>query len=557
MMMSIRKNAFILLVFILMGQVLPAQNYPQGYFRHPLDIPMELVANFGEIRPNHWHMGLDIRTQQRENLRVHAAAEGYIARVVVEPFGFGQAIYINHPNGYTTLYAHLNKFFPALDEYVKSQQYKQQSWQVNLNLKPGQFPVSKGQFIALSGNTGGSAGPHVHFEIRDTKSEKVLNELLFKFPIADAVPPVLQRLAIYDRNISTYEQRPRILGIADVRNKTITVNSDKISFAIGAIDHFSRSTRVVGIYSAQVCVDDKPVSGFVHDSIDYDETRYINAQVDYPMKARGGSYVQHLSPLPGADNVPYKVFENDGMIYLPDEEPRKILIEVKDANNNTSRLQFFVKRSGSKPAIDAAEEQLLPNNVNIFEKAGFELYTTEKTLYDTVNVDYSSAAGAAGAVSALHTFLDQTIPVHDYITVRLRPTVNLTDEEASRVIIKNISGTKTNVQKADWANGLFTAKFRQFGSFQAFVDTVPPTINTPPTVLSKSSRIVFTPKDNYNSIKNFRAELDGKWLRFTNDKGRNWIYTFDEHFPPGSHELTVRVEDEAGNVTEKSWKVRR
>lgn len=552
------RKPLIILISIVFCQVLPAQNYPQGYFRHPLDIPMELVANFGEIRPNHWHMGLDIRTQQRENLRVHAAAEGYIARVVVEPFGFGQAIYINHPNGFTTLYAHLNRFFPELEKYVEEQQYKQESWQVNLRLQPGQFPVSKGQFIALSGNTGGSAGPHVHFEIRDTKTEKVLNELLFKFPIADAVPPVLQRLAIYDRNISTYDQKPRILGIADVRNKTIMVNSDKISFAIGAIDHFSRSTRSVGIYSAEICVDDQPVSGFVHDSIDYNETRYINAQVDYPLKVRGGPYVQHLSPLPGAAGVPYKISKGDGMIYLPDETPRKILIEVKDANKNTSRLQFFVKRSSAaKTAPEVAAERLLPNHVNVFEKAGFELYTTENSVYDTVTVAYSTVAGAPGGVSALHTFLDQSIPVHDQVTVRLRPTANLTADQVNRVIIQNISGTKKTTQKAEWANGWFMAKFRQFGSFQAFVDTVPPTINTPPTVLAKVSRLVFTPKDNFNSIKSFRAELDGNWLRFTNDKGRNWIYTFDEHFSPGAHVLKVTVEDEAGNVTEKSWNVKR
>ena len=186
-----------------------AQTYPQNYFRNPLNIPMELVANMGEIRSNHWHMGLDIRTQRRENLPVHAAADGYIARVLVEPGGFGQAIYINHPNGLTTLYAHLNSFFPALAQYVKQQQYARESWKVNLHLPPDLFPVKKGQLIALSGNTGGSQGPHVHFEIRDTQTEKCLNPLLFNFPVADAVAPSILRLALYDRNKSTYSQTPQ------------------------------------------------------------------------------------------------------------------------------------------------------------------------------------------------------------------------------------------------------------------------------------------------------------------------------------------------------------
>src|SRR5829696_5356956 len=127
-----------------------AQTYPQNYFRNPLAIPMQLVANFGEIRTNHWHMGLDVRTQQKVNLPVYAAAEGYISRVSVEPGGFGQAIYITHPNGYTTLYGHLNSFFPALAAYVRQQQYAQQSWRVNLLLSPDQFPVQKSDFIARS-----------------------------------------------------------------------------------------------------------------------------------------------------------------------------------------------------------------------------------------------------------------------------------------------------------------------------------------------------------------------------------------------------------------------
>ena len=166
-----------------------AQDYPRQYFRHPLNIPMELVANFGEIRTNHWHMGLDIRTQRRVNLPVFAAAEGYISRVSVEPGGFGQAIYITHPNGFTTLYAHLNAFYPALANYVKQQQYARESWRVNLDLPSEMFRVKKGDQIGLSGSTGASEGPHVHFEIRDSNTGNCLNPLLFRFPIADAIPP--------------------------------------------------------------------------------------------------------------------------------------------------------------------------------------------------------------------------------------------------------------------------------------------------------------------------------------------------------------------------------
>jgi hypothetical protein len=549
------RTLFFSFTFILTAA---AQNYPQGYFRPPLNIPMALVANFGEIRPNHWHMGLDIRTQQRVNLPVYAAADGYIARIKVEPSGFGQAIYINHPNGFTTLYAHLNQFFPALQQYIIEQQYKQETWAIELELSPNQFPVSKGDFIALSGSTGGSAGPHVHFEIRDTKTDNVLNPLLFGFPIADAVPPTVTRVAMYDRNKSTYLQSPQVFPIAGIRGRTIKVGSDKISFAIGATDRIGGSNN--GIYAAKISVDGKPVSSFALNNIGYDETRYVNAQIDYPFAARGGGHLQHITPLPGATEVAYDTFGGDGIIHLQDNEPHAMLIEVQDAAFNTTRIPFTVQYDGSlslSPAV-VSGERFLPSNVNVFERENFQVVTTEKTIYDTVAVAFSAANnGAVNAVSPLFTFLSAAIPAHDSATVRIKPSVDMPNAWMERVVIKNVSGSKTFVEKAMWQRGWMMAKFRQFGTYQAFIDQTPPSINAVPADLSKASRIVFTPTDNFNTIRSFRAELDGQWLRFTNDKGRTWIYTFDGHFPRGEHQLKVTVEDEAGNVTERTWHVRR
>lgn len=546
------------LFFLLVGLLnVEAQNYPQDYFRHPLNIPMQLVANFGEIRANHWHMGLDIRTQQRVNLPVYAAADGYVARIKVEPGGFGQAIYINHPNGYTTLYAHLNKFFPALDRYVTEQQYKEETWAIDLEFPPGQFPVKKGDFIALSGSTGGSAGPHVHFEIRDTKADKVLNPLLFDFPLSDKVPPTVTRIALYDRNKSTYLQSPKVFSLAAVKNQTIKTNSDKISFAIRATDRIGGSNN--GIYAAKVSMEGKPVSSFTLDRISYDDTRYINAQIDYPYEARGGGALQHITPLPGATAVAYNTYGGDGAIHLHDQEPHDVLIEVLDAAGNVNRIPFRIQYDGSPAdASPQTAERFLPNNLNVFERENFQLVTTERTMYDTINVRFSSSAnGAANAVSPLYSFLSEEIPAHDSVTVRIQPTEVIPEEWKDRVIIKSVSGNRTVVEKATWQKGWLMAKFRQFGTYQAFIDKEPPTVNAIATNLSKASRIAFTPTDNFRSIKHFRAELDGQWLRFTNDKGRTWIYHFDEHFPRGEHELKITVEDEAGNRTEKTWKVRR
>jgi hypothetical protein len=443
---------------------------------------------------------------------------------------------------------------------VVSQQYAKESWRINLAFSPEQFPLNKGDYIGLSGNTGGSAGPHVHFEIRDTKTEKVLNPLLFRFPIPDAVPPSVVRLALYDRNQSTFLQSPQLLAIAAVRGKTIRLKSDKVSFAINATDRFTGSSNPNGIYAAKITVDDKPVSSFTLDNISYDETRYMNAHIDYPLQVRSSVTVQHLTPLPGAKDVAYNVYGSDGVIRLRDNEPHAVVIEVQDANGNTTRIPFTIQYDGTvlSDPLPGSAEQLWPNHVNVFERENFELITTEKTMYDAVNATYSATGGlVTNAVSPVHNFLNATIPSHDYITVRIKPVIAIPDEMKDRIVIKNVAGSRTFVAKAEWQRGWLVAKFRQFGTFQAFIDNVPPTVNTPPSSLAGVSRLAFTPTDNFNSIKNFRAEVNGQWLRFTNDKGKTWIYSFDDKFPRGESNLKVMVEDEAGNVTERTWNVRR
>ena len=235
---------FTAFLFYSLCSIAQPPSYLKNYFRNPLNISMDLAANFGELRPSHWHMGLDIRTNQKENLPVFAAADGYIAHIGIRPQSFGRFIVINHPNGLSTLYGHLNDFFPELEKYVTEQQYKQESWEIEIDFEKNMFPVAKGSFIAFSGNTGGSQGPHLHFEIFDTKTTKRLNPLLFEFSIWDDVPPNLVKLAMYDRNKSVYEQTPVFFYLKNTdsgyiipRQPVLKTGWNKISFAIHTIDN--------------------------------------------------------------------------------------------------------------------------------------------------------------------------------------------------------------------------------------------------------------------------------------------------------------------------------
>lgn len=541
-------------------------HYPQGYFRWPLDLRPEIVANLGELRNNHWHMGLDIRTAQKVNQLVYAAAGGYIAKIRIEPFGFGRAIYINHPNGLTTLYAHLNDFNPALEKYVEEQQYKQQTWAIELTFTPQQFQVSKGSFIAYSGTTGGSQGPHVHFEIRDTKTDKCLNPLLFGMPLQDNVPPTLVKLAMYDRSFSVYEQTPELFSLKKSGNTyslskapVLKTGLHKISFAIQAYDRISGSNNQDGIYSAQLFVDGKAVAGFEIDSIDYDETGYMNAHIDFRYKHNGGPYLQHVAQLPGDHGPVYNQHNGDGTIYLNDTNAHTIRIEIKDAYGNMSSLNFSIQYDSNLRGSTAhpVHEHFSPNVVNILEKPGFEIYIPDTCLYDTVPaLYYTINKQSSSSLSAVHSFNDPSIPVHGSFKVRVKPTEELPGKWYDKIIMQREHRNKKTLRKAKVENGFVVAEFGDFGSFQAFLDLEPPTINElgkEDTInLSTATRIVLRPDDNF-AVESFRAELDGKWLRFTNDKGRSYIYTFDKRCPNGVHELKVWVKDIVGNTTVKTW----
>ncbi len=541
---------------------------------YPVQAKIALAANFGELRPNHYHMGLDCKTDQKQNARVVAAADGYIAHIRIEPSGFGRSIYINHPNGLTTLYGHLNDFFPELEKYVKELQYKMESWLVFLDIPPDLFPVKQGQFIAFSGNTGGSQGPHLHFEIRDTKTDKVFNPSLFGFPIPDNVPPTLIRLAVYDRRISTYSQTPKLYVLKKINARLndavgqgkyipaspiIITNTDRVSFGISAVDKYTGSYNPNGIYEAVLYNDDEPVVGFQLDNISYDETRYLNAHIDHKLRASGGPFVEHLSRLPGYPEGVYKDFSGDGIINLEDDSVHQIKAEVKDAYDNISVLQFQVKRgliNENKYKQDLSEQKFSPGFVNVFEREDIQVILGEKDLYDSINFIYAKKTSITPqAVSALHTVHTALVPVHGYYTIRLKTDRSLQNIDDDKIIMQRTWGSKMDVVKPNKEGEWFTGKFREFGNFQLLVDNVPPVIS-PVGIrdnanLSRSSQIIFTVTDNMKEIKNFRAELDGKWLRFTNDKGRSFIYKFDEMCLSGNHELKVSVEDEAGNVATK------
>jgi hypothetical protein len=548
------------------SQPLPySHDYPKDYFRNPLDIPIQLAANFGELRTNHYHMGLDIRTNQRENLPVRAAAEGYISKIKIERYGFGRAIYINHPNGFTTLYAHLNDFYPALNDYIVNKQYADQQWEQEITFDPGQFPVAKGQFIAYSGNTGGSQGPHLHFEIRDTESGNNLNPLLFGFGLNDKIDPFIYRLYYYDRRYSTYQVSPISIPIRGINgnyssvNNVVSLSSPYISFGITAEDKTTPSSFRFGIYQASLSVDDSLQSEFLLDNISYDDTRYINGSIDYKTRLSGGSYIQHLSRLPGNYSSIFSRAGN-GDILLTDTSVHTAEIIVKDAAGNASALTFKFRWNPSKTEelmFAANSIPMMPAKENVLKTEDLEAVFSPKAFYDTVPFVLRSETSAdTKIVSAIHHLHNFRVPVHDSFTVRIKPTALLSDELKDKVIMQLVSNHKVEAVKGEWVNDALQAKFRDLGIVKLLLDTIPPRVSAAGFSNGGSVRnrksITIVATDNVGEIRSFKAFLDGRWLMFSR-KSDSFIHTFDYRTTPGTHELDVIVEDMAGNVTEKTY----
>jgi hypothetical protein len=556
-----RIFGFCILLPQLLHAQLPGKSYPQGYFRNPLDVPIQLAGNFGELRPNHFHSGMDIKTQQRENLPVHAAADGYVSRIGVSHTGYGNVLYITHPNGYTTVYGHLNRFFPALEQYVKQQEYAQESWAIDLKIPAGKFPVKKGEFVAWSGNTGGSAGPHVHFEIRGTQSEKPLNPLLFGFDIADSRAPDVSRIAIYDMDKSIYDQSPQVVAVKKVNGEYVTtpavinVKASSIGLGVNAVDRMGVAPNTYGIYEVVLFDNGVPNSGFQLDNIAFDDSRYINAHVDYKTKKNGGPYYQLLFSIPGNKLDIYKDVQGDGTIDISDKKAHPLKLLVKDAYGNTSTVKLTLQQSGEPTEAVRCANTMFAESRNIFENNKIEFFLEENALYDQICFNYAELAAGPKSYSSTFHLNTPAVPIHSYFTLRIKPDRTIPAELKNKIVMIRDGMGGHDVSGTTIENGWYVSKFREFGNFHLEADTIDPKIAVIGAVkdganLSKAAKLSFSMSDA-SGIKSYRAELDGHWLMLSR-KSNVITYTFDEHCPSGSHRLKLTVTDVAGNSSTKT-----
>lgn len=292
------KKYFWLLLFCISVTLNAQKQYPQNYFGKPVEIPMLLSGNFGELRPNHFHAGIDIKTPNGEGEKVISVADAVVSRVRVSPRGYGKVVYLLHPNGYTSVYAHLQKFSPTIEAYVKKKQYEKKSFEVDLYPNASELKIKKGELIGYIGNTGGSAGPHLHFELRDDK-QNTINPLLLGYSFQDAIPPQVFRVLGYSLNSETAingGQLPQQLTLTKQPDGSFLANKiyahGSIGFGVQTIDKMNLTANIFGVYRASLLVNGAVKLSYNFNELIFAEDNFINTFIDYSLYSKNSSRVQ-------------------------------------------------------------------------------------------------------------------------------------------------------------------------------------------------------------------------------------------------------------------------
>ncbi len=555
-----------LITTLLSGQ----EKYPKDDFISPVDFPISLSGTFGELRTGHLHSGIDIRTQGVEGKPVKAIADGYVSRIVVSPFGYGKAIYIDHPNGYTSAYAHLQSFYPAVNEFVKNEQYRRESFALDIKLLDKEFEVKQGQVIAKSGNSGSSGGPHIHFEIRDTDDEIPINPLFFGFKVKDFTRPQIQRLLIYPHG-----QGSRVSGKTRYReielagwgpvyrpkpgNDTISV-SGSIYFGIEAFDRHNDSQMNNGVYSVKLLIDSVLVYSHRMDRFSFDETRQMLALIDYAYLVKNKKRIQRTIVMPNNQLSIYEKVKYNGIYNFLESRIYRLQYVVGDVEGNESVLTFHIK-GGQSDESQSAQGATLPEGVvlmrwdrtSTFEREGFILEIPDEALFDTIHFKYSAGKPISGGYSPVYNVHNQYTPILKSCNLSIKPQ-DFPPEKRDKLLIVKVdqASGKFTAAGGKWDDDFLSVKIREFGNYTVVADTKPPII-TPVNVqngknISGQSTIRFNINDNLAGIETYRATMNGEWILMEWDPKNNLLeYKIDERTKKGKNQLRLTVTDTSGN----------
>lgn len=547
------------------------QGIDSGYYASPLEIPLFLSGNFAELRGEHFHGGIDLKTQQVIGKNVLAAAEGYVSRLKIQAGGYGKSLYITHPNGTVTVYAHLDRFRPDINQYVVDQQYRQKSFAIDLFVPADRFPVRKGEFVALSGNTGSSGGPHVHFEIRRESDQTPLNCLKYGFNITDNIAPVLNKLVVYPLNDTSWAggrttkviYRPaRVNGTHIINNNHPVDVYGVIGIGIETFDLLNGSSNRCGIYTIEMTVNGQQVYRQVMDEVPFDLTRYINAHIDFEEKIKNNSKIHKLYVLPNNRLNLYMVGPDRGFLTIPADSAANVIVKVSDVAGNVSKVNFVLRGSDfsnsplALPRVISGALYRYDKEIRVANNQ-FEVVIPAFSLYDDARLDFqwSDAPASLGASSRALVAGQPSIPLH------LPAKISISDHDVpptlrSKALLAYISESGKVLSAQGQAEGpAIVCETRKLGTYVVMVDTTAPRI-TPINItrgknMKGTTSIRFRVRDDMAGIESFQGYIDHQWALFEYDpKNELLFYEIDSLrlAKQPNHLIELFVTDAKGNT---------
>ncbi|PWL38330.1 peptidase M23 [Flagellimonas aquimarina] len=543
---------------LVFSQILIAQEkYPQDVFQSPLDIPLILAGTFGELRSNHFHAGIDIKTQRRQGLPVLAIADGTVTRIKISQWGYGKALYVAHPNGYTSVYAHLQKFGPEIEDFIKKIQYRKQSYEVEVFPDYGELKVLKGSTIAYSGNTGGSSGPHLHFEIRSSVTEKPTNPLLYGYEIRDATNPSLVGLFGYPlSNDAIVNQSAKKIQLNFSKQPDGTFLADKINaigtigFGFNGFDRQDMAANKNGVYSVKQTVNGKTYSEYHFETFSFGETRYINTLIDYEHFGKFRQRIQKCFKEPYNRLAIYKTLYNNGKITIKEGLSYNIELLISDIEGNKTKLIIPVE--GKREAIkikrndNKTDDYIIADKPNNFDLGAAKVYFPANTFYEDFYIDLKKG----GDTVTIH---NNSVAAHRNFTISFDVSKYAPGNRKQLFIARLDKDMEPRHSKTYKRDGSFTTRTRTLGTYTLVKDSISPTITArnfkEKQWLSNYSYLSLGISDDLSGIQSYTATLNGEWILMEYEpKTKTITYNFDDKILNKTQcKLKVIVTDNVGN----------
>ncbi|HRY98922.1 MAG TPA: M23 family metallopeptidase [Bacteroidales bacterium] len=538
-------------------------------FVPPVDFKMLLSGTFGELRPNHFHSGIDIRTGGEEGKPIYSIAGGHVSRIFISPSGFGKAVYIDHPGGYTSVYAHLQAFEGEIAAYAEARQYEKESFAIDVQVPAGRLKVSQGEVVARSGNSGTSGGPHLHFEIRDARTEEPLDPMKQGIVIKDWIRPAIKSMKVYPEgpgsrvNDLTSPLTFPIHGWGPVHRldlqDTLRV-AGAVSFGLQVYDLLNESDNQNGVASIQAYLDSLPFYAHSMERFAFSETRYINSMIDYAEYRGSGKRFQRTRIDPNNRLRIYPDARLKGIIQ-PTPGIHTVRFVVTDHNDNQGILEFPILVNPPLPAAEPA----CPGRIlswktdHRIREEGMELSIPGEALYDSICFSYSSGPGAQGTFGRLHRLNDERVPLHTHCTLRLEGSEVPVALRSRTLLVKVDARGRRSDAGGQWEDGWVKGRIREFGTYAIAVDTLAPRLA--PLNFSEGgsmqgkSQLLIRLSDDLSGIASYRAEINGKWILMEYDAKVDLLIleVRPEQWLPGNNTLELSASDDAGNASKLTF----